>query len=255
MEEKILQILKKASSEIVKIYSQASCEVSEKADASPLTEADMRSHELVVSGLKAAFSYPILSEEGVVEFEERKRWESFWLLDPLDGTKEFLSKNGEFTINLALIHKGAPVFGAIAIPTQDLFYVAEKNRGAFKIAGKIREKIAHSRKGRDLICLESRSHSSPQVQEFCRENEIHRIEQYGSSLKFCRIAEGLADVYPRFGPTMEWDTGAAQVVLEEAGGKVVRLADGKALNYNKEDLTNPSFLASEQFFFWPKRIS
>jgi 3'(2'), 5'-bisphosphate nucleotidase len=218
-----------------------------KVDGSPLTQADTVSHEHIVQALAALTpSIPVLSEESAdVPFEERKGWSRFWLVDPLDGTKEFIKRNGEFTVNIALIENGAPVLGVVYVPVLGVSYTACRGRGAFKQKEETPPKPIAVRAigGTRPIVVASRSHAGPETVAFLQSLGSHDVVSMGSSLKFCLVAEGVADVYPRLGPTMEWDTAAAQCVVECAGGTVTDTA-GRVLTYNKSSLKNPWFVVS-----------
>lgn len=242
----LLEIAKKAAlnagAEILKIYNQPEFEKSLKSDSSPLTEADLASHHAIKRELLET-DISMLSEEGRdIEFLERKNWDVFWLVDPLDGTKEFIKRNGEFTVNIALIAEGRPVFGVVYVPVDDLLYWGGKSIGSFRQSKSGAEKISVSKADSVVRVVASRSHMNEATEEFIDQFERTETVAKGSSLKFLVLAEGGADVYPRFGPTMEWDTAAAQAVLEGAGGKI-RTYDGKPMQYNKENLLNPFFVA------------
>jgi 3'(2'), 5'-bisphosphate nucleotidase len=241
----ICALAKKAGKAILQVYN-GEIAVEIKDDKSPLTAADKASHEIIAAGLKALTpDIPILSEEGRdVPYEERKNWERFWLVDPLDGTKEFIKRNGEFTVNIALIEGNAPVFGVVYVPVQDKMYVGIVGEGAFLQEGdgeprKIQVRKPDPKAG--LTVVMSRSHPSPELQEYLKDIKVAEALPVGSSLKLCAVAEGKADLYPRLGPTMEWDTGAGQAVVQAAGGTVLML-EGKPLPYNKENLLNPYFI-------------
>jgi len=260
---KLLSICLQAGREILKVYSE-DINVETKSDDSPLTIADQRSHEAIESGLKSEFKdIPILSEEGAdIPYSTRKDWEQFWLVDPLDGTKEFIKKNGEFTVNIALIDGHYPVLGVIYAPALDAFYYGKEGVGAFKLE-KASEREIDSEE--DLIAksvklpevndgfvvnvVASRSHMSDETEAFIDELRTDHGEvdvvSAGSSLKFCLVAEGKADYYPRYAPTMEWDTGAGQAIVEAAGGKVSRHDDGERFYYNREELKNGWFLVEK----------
>lgn len=246
--EPFLETLRQAGKAILSVYDNC-VNVEYKADRSPVTAADRLSHDRISAYLKEHSSFPILSEEGRdIPYEERRHWDMFWLVDPLDGTKEFISRNGEFTVNVALIRAGAPVLGAIYVPAKDIFYYAEKDMGSFKIENRNKKTLPLNRKQQPgLTVVGSRSHITPEFTEFTKKLETGRGEVHfvsaGSSLKFCLVAEGTADIYPRLGPTMEWDTAAGQVIMEEAGGRVVEAKSGRPLKYNKPDLKNPNFIA------------
>ncbi len=247
--QEILNIAKEAGEKILEIYTRDFI-VETKKDQSPLTEADKASHEVIFKNLTQLYpNITVLSEEGKdFPYEERKNWESFWLVDPLDGTKEFIKKNGEFTVNIALIEGEYPVLGVIYLPVLGIFYFGIKDKGAYKIDsdGKISEIKVNEPSTKNITIVESRSHPSKDLEEFLNSlnkhySSIERLQR-GSSLKLCAVAEGLADIYPRLGPTMEWDIAAGQAIIEAAGGKVAKL-DGERFKYNKENLKNDYFLA------------
>ncbi len=221
-------------------------EVTEKGDGSPLTAADRAAQDVIAAGLKQLTpDVPLLSEESAAAaFDERRAWERFWLVDPLDGTREFVNRNGEFTVNIALIEAGRPVLGVVYVPVLGMTYYACRGRGAFKHKGAEAPRALRVRPhpdGGKPIVATSRSHPGAFLAAFLARVGLHATVSMGSSLKFCLVAEGAADLYPRLGPTMEWDTAAAQCVVEEAGG-VVLDRDGRALTYNKRDLHNPWFV-------------
>jgi 3'(2'), 5'-bisphosphate nucleotidase len=272
-EELILTALlaaKRAGEAILDVYG-SDFAVEQKDDKSPLTLADKRSHEIIMDVLEQTITVnnrtvPILSEEGRgIPYDERKEWEYFWLVDPLDGTKEFIKRNGEFTVNIALIHKHKPVLGIIYIPVKDVFYFAAINFGTYKLENSenmvdnisIKELLDKSQRlpltsnnKSSLTIIGSRSHTSEEFSEFVKRlNEKYGNVEFissGSSLKLCLVAEGTADVYPRFGPTMEWDTAAGQAIVEQAEGSVMDIQTGEPLRYNKENLLNPFFIVSRQ---------
>lgn len=242
----IVDLAKKAGDAIMTIYNQDFA-VYDKNDASPLTEADLAAHHILVEGLERLTNYPVLSEESSEEVkQERLNWNEYWLIDPLDGTKEFVKKNGEFTVNIALIQQGKPTFGVVYAPALKTLYVGDINQGAFKQEdGKNLEKItvrAKPAKTCDYIIVGSRSHQSEEFKAFIQDYPDADIVSMGSSLKLCLVAEGKADIYPRLGLTCEWDTAAAHAVVEAAGGQVLHAETGKPLEYNKEDLLNPFFI-------------
>jgi 3'(2'), 5'-bisphosphate nucleotidase len=226
---------------ILKIYESGDFSIEAKADDSPLTMADKAAHKAIVSVLEST-NIPILSEEGrSIPYSERKGWEYFWMIDPLDGTKEFIKKNGEFTVNIALIHNNRPILGVVYPPVLDQMYTAISGQGATldgKTIHSSKKKLDHS----GLRTVASRSHMSPETEEFLAQLDKPEIVSKGSSLKLLMVASGEADVYPRFGPTMEWDTAAAHIVVEEAGGQVLHTDQSKPIDYNKENLLNPYFL-------------
>ena len=234
-----------AGKEILRIYDSGDFSIEAKADDSPLTMADKAAHHKIVSYLEPT-GIPILSEEGKsIPFEERDEWDYFWMVDPLDGTKEFIKKNGEFTINIALIHQNRPVLGIVYPPVLDEMYWAIDGQGSFKEVNDKVSKLSTSRKklsAKELKVVASRSHMSPETQGFVDQLTEPKIVSKGSSLKFLLVASGEADVYPRFGPTMEWDTAAAHIVVTEAGGSVTLDDQETRLSYNKENLLNPYFI-------------
>ncbi len=234
-----------ASKEILDVYHSDDFQAESKEDKSPLTLADKRAHAAIVSILKET-ELPILSEEGKkIPYEDRKQWEYFWMVDPLDGTKEFLKRNGEFTVNIALIHNQSPILGVVAVPVSgDVFYAAEGKallkRNGQTISLPKRNPVLLSQPG--LRVVASRSHMSPETQDFINALKEPSLVSKGSSLKFMLLAEGLADVYPRFAPTMEWDTAAAHAIVNAVGISVKQKDSEQELVYNKEDLLNPYFL-------------
>jgi len=248
----VLVICCQAGEAILQIYNQEDLGVTSKEDKSPLTKADMAAHNVIVAGLKTLTpDIPVLSEESVsVPWEERRQWERYWLVDPLDGTKEFIKRNGEFTVNIALIENGEPVLGAVYVPVQDILYCGMRDGGAWKIAAGQQERIVVSRlqpEQTTLRVVASRSHQGELLEAWLakiqqRYGELELVSM-GSSLKICLVAEGKADVYPRLALTSEWDTAAAQAVLEAAGGVLVDEA-GVPYRYNqKADILNPFFFA------------
>ena len=269
-----IQTAVKAGDAILDVYRTADVEVEVKADKSPLTLADRRSHQIIAERL-ASFDIPILSEEGrEIPYGERKRWNNYWLIDPLDGTKEFIKKNGEFTVNIALIGDRRPKSGVVFAPDKGLLYFAQDHIGAYKadsavILEFLEQEVVGSNQERataiigditsrseklpipdpaekPFTIIGSRSHATPELEAFVEEKrreygEVDFISA-GSSLKLCLVAEGRADIYPRTGPTMEWDTAAGQAVVEFAGGRVLKYDSEEPLDYNKEDLLNPWFV-------------
>ena len=243
----VVALAEEAGLAILEVYS-SDFDVQSKSDDSPLTEADLGSHRRIVAGLKALTpELPIISEEsGLPDYAERSRWNRYWLIDPLDGTKEFVSRNGEFTVNIALIENRTPVFGVVHVPVQQKTYIGCETRGAELRYGDGRvETIRVADASSDPVrVVGSRSHRGASLDAYLEKLGDHEMIPMGSSLKFCVVAEGGADLYPRLGPTSEWDTAAAQAVVEQAGGSVVTL-DGKPMKYNtKEDILNPFFLVA-----------
>ena len=234
-----------AGNKILEIYGSGDFSIEAKTDNSPLTLADKAAHSAILSILDET-ELPILSEEGIdIPFETRSTWEYFWMVDPLDGTKEFIKKNGEFTVNIALIHRQKPVLGVVYAPVLDEMYWAIAGQGSFREVGDITEQIsisANTITDQSLRVVASRSHMSEETQNYVDTLRNPQIVSKGSSLKFLLVASGQADVYPRFGPTMEWDTAAADIIVTEAGGKVLLEDQVTPLSYNKENLLNPHFL-------------
>ena len=260
-----IRIAVEAGEAALEIYEQ-DFEVVEKDDHSPLTLADRRSHEIIAEGLKAS-GIPVLSEEGrEIPYERRKQWQTLWIVDPLDGTKEFVKKNGEFTINIARVVQGRPDMGIIFVPVRNLLYFAAEDLGAFRLdRGAARkgwdadvDSVMASATAlpltsdgdRPYTVVGSRSHPTPELEAFVAEKrKVHERLEFvsaGSSLKFCLVAEGHADIYPRLGPTMEWDTAAGQAIAQQAGASVCVHETGEPLVYNKANLKNPWFIVSRE---------
>jgi len=249
----IVMLAKQAGGAIMAIY-QKDFEVEFKADESPLTEADKAAHKIIEAGLQALdiannASIPLMSEEGKnISYDDRKDWEYFWMVDPVDGTKEFVKKNGEFTVNIALIHQGVPVLGVVYAPALDEMYWAKKGEGAYKDGQVLPLKDAVHREKYTIVA--SRSHMSDETRQFIdaiETNKEKELVSIGSSLKICLVAEGAADVYPRIAPTMEWDTAAAHAIVLEAGMGMKSYENGSVLGpliYNKQNLLNPFFVVS-----------
>ena len=236
-----------ASAKILEIYATA-FGVTVKEDRSPLTAADLAAHHAIVAGLQRLTpNLPILSEESAsVPFAERAQWRRYWLVDPLDGTKEFIQRNGQFTVNIALIEDHEPVLGVVRVPVTGLGYYAARGYGAFREEpGQPSQPITVKplQAGEPVRVVGSRSHGGPGLQAFVAKLGAHHLVTIGSSLKFCQVAEGAADVYPRLGLTSEWDTAAAQAIVEVAGGRVVSAETGEPLRYNtRASLLNPHFI-------------
>lgn len=231
---------------ILDVYNEDDLGIVTKDDDSPLTRADLASHKVIVAALeKLTPDWPILSEESTgISTETRRQWQRYWLVDPLDGTKEFIKRNGEFTVNIALIDNGRPILGVVQVPVSNYCYSGSELEGAFLRSLEAVEKPIQVRlpPASPPIVVGSRSHASPRVAAYLEQLGSHELTSMGSSLKFCLVASGQADLYPRLGPTMEWDTGAAQAIVEAAGGKVMR-TDNTPLDYNQRDtLLNPEFL-------------
>jgi 3'(2'), 5'-bisphosphate nucleotidase len=243
--EAVLALARAAGDAILSVYAR-DFSVGHKDDRSPLTDADMAAHHLIVDGLQALDpAVPVLSEESAaVPWAVRRSWSRYWLVDPLDGTREFVKRNGEFTVNIALIDDGVAVFGVVHAPVLGEMHVGLRGEGAWLCDGSGRVPVAARQPATTpLRVAASRSHMDPRTAAaIAHMGEVETIGM-GSSLKFCRLADARLDVYPRFGPTSEWDTAAGQAVLEAAGGAVLTL-DGRPLRYNsKESLLNPEFIA------------
>lgn len=247
-----------AGAAIVQVYHSHDHQVETKEDQSPLTLADRRAHEIIVSYL-SEMGLPLLSEEGrAIPYNERNQWEAFWMVDPLDGTKEFIRRNGEFTVNIALIMNHVPVLGVVYAPVMQQLYYGMEGLGAFCLdpcpsdisITKVHELSAllpHRNHDRPYRVVASRSHLSLEtelyIQHLVEGKPFHELVSRGSSLKLCMVADGSADVYPRFAPTMEWDTAAGHAVIVASGGKVMQADGSGPLAYNKENLLNPWFIA------------
>jgi len=252
--EEILDLARKAGDQILEVYNK-DFDVEYKGDNSPLTEADKRSNHLIVSFLQERYpAIPLLSEEEKeIDYENRKNWSAFWLIDPLDGTKEFVKKNGDFTVNIALVEDGVPVLGVVYVPvTGDTYYGSSRSGSFRRKPGQEDERLpvnSNLNPEKKLVVVASRSHMSEAtkalIESLERSTEQLEVVSVGSSLKLCLVAEGTADHYPRLGPTMEWDTAAAHAVVRGAGKDVYRYAEngecGMPLQYNKENLLNPWF--------------
>ena len=270
---------KDAGRAILDVYRQ-DFDISYKDDHSPLTLADQRSHNIIVSHLSdvSGERLPILSEEGrSISYQQRRRWKYFWMADPLDGTKEFIKKNDEFTVNIAQIHQNRPILGVIYVPVKDVFYFAGDGLGAYRMdnsdilaigtdrpvkndSARVLETILarsiklpddnhrFEKKDSQITIVGSRSHATKELEAFIetmrKKHEQVEFISAGSSLKLCLVAEGRADIYPRLGPTMEWDTAAGQVIVEQARGSVLNYEMDEPLRYNKKNLLNPWFIAS-----------
>lgn len=243
MLNKITELAKVVSEKILKIYEAHAYSVSVKDDDSPLTQADMISNKIILEGLAELSSFPSVSEE-TFDFEKpRQHYEKFWLVDPLDGTKDFIARNGQFTVNIALVENGKPVLGVVAVPaSKDLFY-AERNKGAFLNGNRIScENVSR----KEIIGADSCFHSTDQTLSFFREHGITHIKKFGSSIKLCKIASGEIDIYPRLNGTKEWDTAAGHVILNEAGGEIIDLSTNKEMVYDKPSITNNFFVAKRK---------
>ncbi len=243
MMQALLDIVWQAGEKILDVY-ETEFQVMEKSDQSPLTRADLAAHHTIVKCLhELAPGIPVLSEEAAdIPFDERREWKRYWLVDPLDGTKEFVKRNGEFTVNIALIENGAPKIGVVHVPVTGVSYYGKVGEGAFRQGkGALPVAISVREAPPVLTVVGSRSHASAALESYLQRLGEHDLVSMGSSLKFCLVAEGAADIYPRLGLTSEWDTAAAQAVVEAAGGQVTD-TQMKPLRYNqKESLLNPHF--------------
>ncbi|HEY9032250.1 MAG TPA: 3'(2'),5'-bisphosphate nucleotidase CysQ [Kangiella sp.] len=247
---KINKIAIDAGKKIMAIY-EMDFDIYEKKDESPLTEADLASHHHIINELVSLDTgFPILSEESAdIDWSERQSWQTYWLIDPLDGTKEFIKKNGEFTVNIALVHQNRPILGVVYAPAIDVLYYGSEETGAWKLESGTAKQIKVSTKAENPIrVVGSRSHQSEAMEGYLSQYPSHEMIPMGSSLKLCLVAEGKADLYPRLGPTCEWDTAAAHAIVNAAGGYCViydeeQKTETKDLTYNtKESLLNPYFI-------------
>lgn len=247
--QKVWQSARDAGRAILDVYHRPDLGTREKADASPITDADLAAQRIIERDLKRITpDIPRLSEESAhAPYAERRAWKRFWLVDPLDGTREFVHRRDEFTVNIALIEDGVPRLGVVYAPVLDVGWLGAVGHGAWRVDTHDGEEVEKPIRVAERIAdepkiLVSYSHPSPQLTRYLEHLPPHSLVPMGSSLKFCRLAEGGADLYPRLGPTMEWDTGAAHAVLTAAGGQVVDFS-GTPLTYNREDLKNPNFVA------------
>ena len=240
----VIQIAYQAGKVIMEVYD-AGFSVEEKSDHTPVTEADMAANKVIESSLKELTPHlPILTEEAKpTPYSERKKWPRYWLIDPLDGTREFIKRNGEFTVNIALIDGGESVMGLVYAPVIGVLYYAAKGQGAFKQASTNEPELIHVKEkcsGKTIVAC-GRSHPTEEMENFVKSLGEHEIIRVGSALKSCLVAEGKADIYARLGPTSEWDTAAAQCVVEEAGGAITNTAMQRLRYNSKDDLLNPHF--------------
>jgi 3'(2'), 5'-bisphosphate nucleotidase len=241
---KITTIAKQAGKAILEEYHKKETPTDWKADDSPLTLADKKAHNVIVKELQQAFpTIPVLSEEGkTIAYNERKNWTQFWCVDPMDGTKEFIKKTGQFTVNIALIENGKPVMGVIYVPVMDLMYYAQNGKAYKQESNKTPQHIQCREANKMAMAfVASKDHAGPKVKALTEQYKGAELLSMGSSLKFCLVAEGKADAYLRDVPTYEWDTAAAQAIVEAAGGRLCTL-DGNPLAYNKENILNPEII-------------
>jgi 3'(2'), 5'-bisphosphate nucleotidase len=242
----VIELARRAGAAILEVYDSGDVAVTDKTDASPLSEADLRAHQTIVDGLRTLTpDWPVLSEESAcVDFSERAQWSRYWLVDPLDGTREFLSHNGEFTVNIALIDGHDPVLGVVYAPARQLLYYGVPGAGAFRAHGNepATAIVVKRHAASPIRIVGSRSHRGDSLDNLLSHLRSHELVAVGSSLKLCMVAEGSADLYPRLGPTSEWDTAAAHAVVVAAGGCVTSTM-GAPLTYNsRPELLNPHFL-------------
>ena len=255
--EPVRKLAWQAGQDLLNIY-HGEFAVESKADGSPLTAADEAAHHTIVNGLaQLTPDIPVLSEEASdIAYEERQSWNQFWLVDPLDGTREFVKRNGEFTVNIAFIDNQRPLLGVVYVPVTDVSYFACVGVGAFKQNRNEPAKLiaVSPYRGGKVRLAGSRSHAGEALKKFIAAvGDVETISM-GSSLKLCLVAEGAADVYPRLGPTSEWDTAAAQAIVENAGGKVYDI-DNNPLRYNKQNILNPWFIASDGLTDWAQYVN
>lgn len=251
----LVDIAQQAGDKIMEFYVQGKTQTWTKKDDSPITEADLAAHHIIVDGLRELTpDIPVLSEESAaIDWNERSAWPQYWLVDPLDGTKEFIKQNGEFTVNIALIDKNKPVIAVVYAPALKQMYWASTDNGSyFQQQGEDVQKLdlTQSQLPTTIRLVGSRSHPSDEMARFVNQYPDHEIVPTGSSLKFCLVARGKADIYPRLGPTMEWDTGAGHCIAQCAGAKITQI-DNHALAYNqKESLLNPFFVVTHPKLDW-----
>ena len=243
MLQQVIKIAKKAGEIVLKHYSNLSAvSVEYKEDCSPLTIADLQSNQYITEALKKYFNFPVISEESVPDYETRKTFKTFWLVDPLDGTKDFLAQTGQFTINIALIEEGIPTLGVIYVPAMDLLYCAQKGFGAF-----LNDTPIFNTSNRELyVATDSIFHSSKGTQDFLKKHGINQVLKFGSALKFGKLAEGIIDIYPRFEGSKEWDIAAGHIILKEAGCSIIDLLTNQEPAYNKPSLKNNFFIAARK---------
>lgn len=236
---KCLTLAEEASRAVMEIYHSSDFGIETKPDDTPLTRADLAANKIITNGLKQFSGYPIMSEEG----DHAPDSEIFWCVDPIDGTKEFIKRNGEFTVNIGLVDRGQPVLGVVVVPAQNITYYGAKELGAFKLVNGVEQPIKAAFNGEKLIIATSRSHNNEATEEFLAASPEHELVRTGSSIKFCLVAEGKATIFPCLGERHLWDTAAADAVLRAAGGKMLDLATDQPIPYNPKNLINANFAA------------
>lgn len=255
--EALMPIAREAGARIMDVY-RGEVVVTQKLDLSPLTQADLAAHDTIVAALaQLTPDVPVLSEEGAdIPYATRRQWTRYWIVDPLDGTKEFVRRNHDFTVNIALIEDGVPTVGIVHAPALDLSYAAAVGSGTLRWRDGERQRIRTSSVSTPPRFVVSKSHRDAALDAFLAKAPVHEAVSRGSSLKFCLIAEGAADLYPRTGPISEWDSAAGQCLVEQAGGCVLRLPELTPLRYNEKDsLLNPPFLViGDPDYGWPARL-
>lgn len=251
----LITITRQAGDKIMEFYRRGETQTWTKKDDSPITEADLAAHHIIVDGLtQLTPNIPVLSEESAdITWEERKQWQRYWLVDPLDGTKEFIKRNGEFTVNIALIDNGTPIMATVYAPALNQMFWADKEKGSYFSEGQqapIKLDLTVTKAKETLRVVGSRSHPSAEMATFVEQFKSHEIVPTGSSLKFCLVAQGRADIYPRLGPTMEWDTGAGHCIALFAGAVVTKLDNSELLYNQRESLLNEFFVVSHPLIEW-----
>ncbi|MBC75172.1 MAG: 3'(2'),5'-bisphosphate nucleotidase [Halobacteriovoraceae bacterium] len=248
MINELIEISKMAGKAIMEVYKKDDFEKQIKVDQSPVTAADFAANDVIISELKKKFpNIPAFSEESEnITYEDRRNWKEYFLIDPLDGTKEFIKRNGEFTVNIALIRDGSPVLGVVYAPDKDLLYYNTDSTHAYKEVNGEKSELPIKQTDKDsFVMVASRSHMNKETKDFLEELQCKfenvELVNMGSSLKLCLVAEGVADSYPRLGPTSEWDTAAAHAVVKASGGEVLQYGTDQPLVYNKENVLNPNF--------------
>ena len=240
----VLPIAQQAGQIIIENYQHI--EIKDKKDYSPVTNADIKSSEYITNKLSDQFDWPILSEEEIVPYDQRKFWQCFWLIDPLDGTLDFINGSNDFTVNIALIYQSRPVLGIVYAPATKECWNAYKKGGAFYNG----VKIINSNVRKLTIGTDSNFHSTQMTKDFFLLNGIDEVKRLGSSLKMCKVADGAVDIYPRLNGTKEWDTAASEIILEESNCEILTWPDKGKLVYNKKELINPFFVAARKNCNW-----